>query len=409
MLNLDKNKTYLLACSFGPDSMALFKLLLDNEYRFYVAHVNYHLRSDSDKETEGLSNFCQKYQIKLFIKDVQSKIEKNIEEKCREIRYQFFADIINQNKEIDSVLVGHHQDDLLETYLLQKQRKILPNHYGLKEQTEIFGVKVIRPLLDYKKCDLEAFCKENDIPFALDYTNFLDVYQRNRIRHQVIEKMSDLDRDNLLKEIEKENEHLLILYKKLDGLNNLTNKEILALDNDLFRLYLTKIAKEVQPDFEVSNKVARQIKNVLTSDKPNIVSPINKELNFYKEYETCFFDYDLKENDYFYVMENPSILDTPYFHADFTGDTSNRNINKNDYPLIIRNAKNDDVIKINDYSVKVRRLFIDWKMPSSFRKRWPIILNKDNVPIYIPRYQSDFTIDEKCNFYVSKRFSLKKR
>ena len=38
-----------------------------------------------------------------------------------------------------------------------------------------------------------------------------------------------------------------------------------------------------------------------------------------------------------------------------------------------------------------------------------ISVDKDNVPIYIPRYQSDFTIDEKCNFYVSKRFSLKKR
>ena len=49
MLNLDKNKKYLLACSFGPDSMALCEMLRQEKCNFSIAHVNYHLREESDQ------------------------------------------------------------------------------------------------------------------------------------------------------------------------------------------------------------------------------------------------------------------------------------------------------------------------------------------------------------------------
>ena len=52
MLNLEKNKHYLLACSFGPDSMALFDMLLKEGYKFSVAHVNYHLRKEANEEEQ---------------------------------------------------------------------------------------------------------------------------------------------------------------------------------------------------------------------------------------------------------------------------------------------------------------------------------------------------------------------
>ena len=57
MLKLDKSKRYLLACSFGPDSMALFDMLLKENYSFEVAHVNYHLREESDFEEISLQKF----------------------------------------------------------------------------------------------------------------------------------------------------------------------------------------------------------------------------------------------------------------------------------------------------------------------------------------------------------------
>ena len=85
---------------------------------------------------------------------------------------------------------------------------------------------------------------------------------------------------------------------------------------------------------------------------------------------------------------------------DFSKDSLRRNVFPNDYPLTIRNARADDVYQILGYTKELRRLFIDWKMPKSLRSRWPIIINKDGVIVYVPRYQKDFVAGENCNFYV---------
>ena len=88
MLNLKKGRKYLLGCSFGPDSMALFTMLLKEKFNFEVAHVNYHLREESDQEMRNLQAFCEKKKIKLHILEVEKgTIKKNVEETCRNIRY----------------------------------------------------------------------------------------------------------------------------------------------------------------------------------------------------------------------------------------------------------------------------------------------------------------------------------
>ena len=110
MIDLDRQKRYLLACSYGPDSMALLGMLLKGKYNFSVAHVNYNLRPESKEETKSLKAFCKANNIDVYIKSNKRKITKNIEEKCREIRYQFFQEIYNDNK-FDALLIAHNQDD----------------------------------------------------------------------------------------------------------------------------------------------------------------------------------------------------------------------------------------------------------------------------------------------------------
>ena len=68
-LNLDKNSKYLLACSYGPDSMALFHLLVSQGYNFDCAIVNYHIRKESNSEVEGLLNYASNYKVKVHVKD----------------------------------------------------------------------------------------------------------------------------------------------------------------------------------------------------------------------------------------------------------------------------------------------------------------------------------------------------
>jgi tRNA(Ile)-lysidine synthase len=68
MLNLNKNQKYLLACSHGPDSMALFYMLKEEGYNFAVAHVNYHLREESNLEQQQLEDYCAKETSNYLLK-----------------------------------------------------------------------------------------------------------------------------------------------------------------------------------------------------------------------------------------------------------------------------------------------------------------------------------------------------
>ena len=97
MLNLDKNQKYLLACSHGPDSMALLYMLKEEGYNFAVAHVNYHLREESDEEQEQLRQYCLNNQVQLFVYEVDEVLNaSNLEEQCRVIRYSFFKDLVHK-------------------------------------------------------------------------------------------------------------------------------------------------------------------------------------------------------------------------------------------------------------------------------------------------------------------------
>ncbi len=399
MLNLNKKQKYLLACSHGPDSMALFYMLKEEGYKFAVAHVNYHLREESNLEQQQLEEYCAKTGVQLFVKDVDEYLGKNnLEEKCRVIRYSFFKDLVNQHG-FDAVLVAHNQDDLIETYLMQKRRQNLVQFFGIKENPIIFDVKIIRPLLSYSKQDLLMFCNLNKVEYSIDKTNLEDVFLRNQIRHKIVERMSKSDRVKILKEIDDENLKLALINEKISKINSNKCEEYNRLTDEEFLYAIVKLGRELKPNFTMSRNQGLEIRKIFLSDKANISVNVD-DLTLVKSYGSFQFVDQKIETDFSFKIEKPSTLDTEYFYLDFTGDTSNRNVSKDDYPITIRNAKPNDVYLIKGYEKQLRRLFIDWKVPVTLRKRWPVIVNKDGTIIYVPRYQKDFKKEDNCNFYV---------
>ena len=399
-LKLDKSKKYLLACSFGPDSMALFHMLQIEGYNFDCAIVNYHLRKESDSEVDGLLSYASKFNIVVHVYDVKEKITNNVEGKCREIRYDFFASLYNKYH-YDALLVAHHEDDLIETYLLQKQRQNLPNYYGIEENTTIKEMKVIRPLLDFTKKDLLDVCVDNNVPFAIDATNEEVIYMRNKIRHDIVVNLKEKLRHQLVLEIQRKNEEL---KKELSKIDTTRVKEIdyfLSLNDLQQKHIINDLSRSSGFNLGLSKENVGEIIKVLKSKKPNSITKIKSNLFLIKEYS--IFDFASKAPvsiNYSFAVNEPSILDTDFFYLNFTGDTSNRNVTLDDYPLTIRPIKVTDVYQISRYRVQANRLMIDWKMPVSVRNIWPVIVNKDNKVIYIPRYQQDFKLDENTNFYV---------
>ena len=399
MLNLEKNKHYLLACSFGPDSMALFDMLLKEGYKFSVAHVNYHLRKESNDEESKLRDFCFEHNIGIYVKDVDEGLgDSNLEKKCRDIRYNFFINVVKENK-FDALLVAHQEDDLIETYLMQKRRKNLVNYFGIKEISYFSDIEIIRPLLRYRKEELLMYCRMFNVPYAIDKTNLEDHFLRNQIRHSVVEKLSPIERKDILSEIDQANEKLSQIFISISKIKDNSVEEYLRLNEVEFLYAIVVLGRKLKNDFIISKKQGDELKKILLSEKPNISVNVDG-LCFFKEYDKLGFREFDEALDYSYDLTEPGILDTPYFYLDFTVDSSNRNVSQDDYPLMIRNARKDDEYEISGFKKGLRRLFIDWKMPESLRNRWPIIVNKDDVIVYVPRYQKDFVPEENCNFFV---------
>ena len=399
MLNLEKNKKYLLACSFGPDSMALFDMLLKEGYRFAVAHVNYHLRAEADDEEIDLRNYCLTHGVGIYVKSVRENLgDNNLEAKCRDIRYNFFIDIVKQNG-FDALLVAHQEDDLIETYLMQKKRKNLVNYFGIKEISYFTDVEIIRPLLKYRKKELLIYCRMFGVPYAIDKTNLEDHFLRNQLRHQVVELMTPEERKDILKEIDEENKKLAAIFEKISKIQSNKIEDYNRLNDTEFLYAIVALGRKIKNDFTISKEQGAELRKVLLSDKPNVSLTVD-ELCFVKEYDSFSIKEDSPACDYEYELKEPGKLDTPYFSLDFTQNQARRNVSPDDYPLIIRNARPNDAFKIKDYEKELRRLFIDWKMPVSLRNRWPVIINKEGVIVYVPRYQKDFLAAKDENFIV---------
>lgn len=399
VLNLNKEAKYLLGCSFGPDSMALFYMLISQGYKFDVAIVNYHLRKESDFEVHSLHDYCDKNNIKLHVLDVKDKITKNIEATCRKIRYDFFATLVSSYG-YESVLIAQHQDDLIETYLMQKSRQNLPNYYGISEKSIICGVNVIRPLLKKSKLELLEICNKNNIPYSIDKSNFDTSILRNKIRHEIVANFSKDERQEILREIEIKNNEFQTIKNHLDidRLNSVNY--ILSRSEKEQKIALNILVKNLDESISLSKENVGEIIKLLKSKKPNIFTKIKKNLFVVKEYDTYFFTTSSETSiEYEYVLDKPGLLDTPYFYLDFSKDSSDRNVCIDDYPIKIRNISKEDKYKIDSYTVDATRLMIDWKVPAGLRKIWPVILNKNNEIIYIPRYQKSFNNFE-TNFFV---------
>ena len=205
MLKLSKEKRYLLACSGGPDSMSLFKMLLKNNISFDVAFVNYHKRKESVLEEESVRNYCLENNINFHLLDTRNLICKgNFQSWARNVRYEFFYSLVKE-RGLDAILVAHQKDDVVETYIFQQKRKGSYSYYGINYETYYKDVFIIRPLLNFRKKELENYCIKNDVPYFIDSSNLKDDYSRNKIRHMIVEKLSDIEIGNIIKEINYKN------------------------------------------------------------------------------------------------------------------------------------------------------------------------------------------------------------
>lgn len=205
---LDPNKTYLLGCSGGLDSMALSHLLIDSSIPFEIAHVNFQLRGkESDEDEIFVSNWSKK-QGKVFhlLRSDASQLAQqkqiSIQMAAREIRYSFFEKLCKE-RYLEGIVVAHHEDDQLETIFLNLIRGT--GLEGLSGMADRRG-NLIRPLLPFSREKLSSWVKKESIAWREDSSNQKEDYLRNYLRHSVLPVLfasKEEAKSNLLNSLER--------------------------------------------------------------------------------------------------------------------------------------------------------------------------------------------------------------
>ena len=190
-----ENKKLLLAMSGGIDSMVLAHLFKALRYDICIAHCNFGLRGD---ESDGDENFVRKFaienDIKVFVthfdtKAFASDAKLSVQVAARQLRYTWFEELL-QNNTLDYLVTAHHQDDAIETFLINFTRGTgLQGLTGIPQQNG----NVIRPLLPFSRDDIESYARENNITWREDSSNASDKYLRNKLRHDIVPVLKTLN------------------------------------------------------------------------------------------------------------------------------------------------------------------------------------------------------------------------
>lgn len=397
----------LVGLSGGADSIsllhALYSLKRELNLEIFAAHINHGLRGKDALDDENFAReTCEKLRIPIYVlrADIKKEaLEKGmgIEECGRSVRYRFFKEI--SQKLGSKTATAHTLSDNLETLILNFTRGA-----GLNGMCGIKPVRnnIIRPLIYLTRQEIEDYCKENNLKFIIDKSNYDRCYSRNKIRLDVIPILKEInpsveksalrmisqfkDVDNY---IENQAKKVLESSKLSDGYDV---KNLLELDKavlsrcisiiaggNLENIHIDLVIESLNNGFgTVTLPGKRYIE--LSSGVIRLKKEQNKQVELweYKINSTNILTYNkrefiIKSID---IMEYNILLDKnkefELFALDYDLITEN---------TVVRNRRSSDSFKIPKRGItkSLKKLFNEEKIPIYVRNNLPIIADEDKV------------------------------
>ncbi|MCC8424789.1 tRNA lysidine(34) synthetase TilS [Mucilaginibacter sp. UR6-11] len=407
----ERSGTLLAAVSGGMDSVLMVHLLKSSGYNFAIAHCNFQLRgaeADADQQfckTLAQQNNAAFHTINFDTQQYAAENKISIQMAARELRYTWFEQLRQQNN-YTVIALAHHQNDAIETILLNLVRGtgiaglhgILPKNGWL-----------VRPLLFLTRGEIEALIKQNGYSYTEDSSNASVKYARNKLRHEVIPKLQQLN-PNLEHTFENNLRHFRDMEVLL-GLRQAELKKELFIDSgdDVYlqldavkalnpqRLLLFKLLQDygfnetaVDDLISVLNKhsgkvfEAANFKLILDRDKL-IITPKNKPAD--EPVELSGTDNSINYGDYKLTVLHD---DTPLIVKDNPMAVS-VDADKLVYPLSIRTWQQSDAFY--PLGMKTRKklsdFFINLKIPLHEKNKIPLLINGNGHIIWIGGHRLD--------------------
>ncbi len=399
----------VVGCSAGPDSMALVDMLLKirKKYNLFlvIAHVNHNIRKESYQESDFLKEYCNKNSIIFESMIIEDYGDDNFHNEARNIRYNFFENIVNKYN-ASYLMTAHHGDDLVETILMRIVRgSNLGGYSGFKKDVPMGNYSIVRPLIKYTKKELEEYDLLNGVKYFVDSSNNKDKYTRNRYRKYILKPLKEEDQNVHLKFLKFSNtlsEASRFIDKiRLEAIerimcdNHIIISKFLKEDVYLQKEILYYLLSEFYQDdlILVSDKHIELLLRFLKSKKANGFINLPNQVVAVKKYDSMEF---LRETEIItnYEIEFDNYVDLPNNHnierVDSIDGNSNDICRLNSkeivFPLIVRTRKVGDKMKIKGLNgtKKIKDIFIDKKVSLMQRDSWPIVVDSIGNVVWIP-------------------------
>lgn len=406
--------TFIVGFSGGWDSMCLLDIMnkLSKEYGFLLvaAHLNHNWRGkESENEKERCLEFCEENDI-TFISDTLQEGLKASEVVAREMRYDFFKRCAEEF-EADAILTAHTKSDNAETILYRIIKGTgLNGLEGIREVRELGGFKVIRPILNFSRKDIEEYCIKNELYPNNDSSNNNTKYARNNIRHNIMPaiKVINPNIENsliTLADIASGNNKIINelmenIEKQITIGDKWLTQNFLILNSAIKQHFVYKLLvnNDLEPSFSKIQEVISFISENQKSKTGKTLSVTNDKWLFVSHKYTYFVksenyskieeqliinkpgEYEFAGQYKIKIVENKEKIEKyPKGHSDF----AYVNLENIQFPLTLRTRKNGDIIQPFGMQgkMKLKKYFINKNIPEHDRDKI-VLLCKDKEVLW---------------------------
>lgn len=375
-----------VALSGGADSVALLHLLysLKDELGIKVnaAHFNHSIRGkEAERDQNFARAFCEKLGVEFFTEttDVPKFANDNhlsLELAARKLRYEFLERVAT-----DKIATAHTASDNLETLIFNLTRgTALKGLCGIPPKRD----RIIRPVIFCTREDIENYCRDFDLEFVTDSTNLSDDYSRNKIRHNVIPVLKELNSNVEISAVKtasslSEDDAFLrktaadLMFSLIDDKGLLING-FNEMSQAVAKRIIIKYFAVLYPEISLENRHINEIYSIC-------IGGVGK-VNLPKDMHACvkngflnFCDKNGEDNEIFNVKI------TEYENVNNLFANNLLDCDKIIGKPIVRTREAGDKIRLYGSSCTktLKKLFTEYKIPLNSRKNLPVIADDNGV------------------------------
>ena len=412
----------IVAVSGGPDSVCLLDILVaftpELGIELVVAHFDHGLRPDEDEaETKFVKTLTASLKLPFETKKADPGLgggAASQEERARLARYQFLEEV-KERFSADRIAVGHNLNDQAETVLMRLLRGSGPS--GLAGIPPCRDEKIIRPLIEISRDEIESYLAQRELTYVTDSSNLQTRYLRNRIRLELVPLLKKyqpriVELLGQTAKVMRDDETWLAATAEewvkgateasVDGEIRmpLSSFKVLpeALKNRIIRHALKITGGGLR---RVNWRHIKAVNQIAMGEKPQAFINLPNSITFRKVYDSLVFTAAKakRAESFSYLLDGPGTFDLPALGRTVSLEemenitlpdigaspwTAFLNADRLSYPLMIRNFRPGDKFVpfgMNGHK-KLKKFFIDLKVPSAVRTQTPILTCRD-TPIWV--------------------------